>query len=79
MRDRYGGPVFYLAIHPDYQGSGYGKHLMSHIESLLIALGCPKLNIVVRSTNESVLEFYDKLSYQPDDVITLAKRLIADS
>ena len=77
--DGHRGSVFYLAIHPDHQGSGLGKDLMSHIESLLVSLGCPKLNIVVRSSNESVLEFYDKLSYAPDDVVSMGKRLIADA
>ena len=77
--DGHRGSVFYLAVHPDYQGLGYGKQLMRHIESLLLQLGCPKLNIVVRSTNESVLEFYDILSYKPDDIISLGKRLISDN
>ena len=77
--DGHRGSVFYLAVHPDYQGLGYGKQLMKYIESLLLQLGCPKLNIVVRSTNESVLEFYDILSYKPDDIISLGKRLISDN
>jgi len=77
--DGHRGSVFYLAVHPDYQGLGYGKQLMRYIESLLLQLGCPKLNIVVRSTNESVLEFYDILSYKPDDIISLGKRLISDN
>ncbi len=77
--DGHRGSVFYLAVHPDYQGLGYGKQLMRYIESLLLQLGCPKLNIVVRSTNKSVLEFYDILSYKPDDIISLGKRLISDN
>lgn len=77
--DGHRGSVFYLAVHPDYQGLGYGEKFMAHTESVLIELGCPKLNIVVRSTNESVLQFYDKLSYQTDDVVSLGKRLIPDT
>lgn len=77
--DGHRGSVFYLAVHPDHQGLGYGERVMAHIESLLIELGCPKLNIVVRSTNESVLQFYDKLSYQTEDVVSLGKRLIPDA
>lgn len=77
--DGHRGSVFYLAVHPEFQGLGYGQKLMVHIESLLIKLGCPKLNIVVRSTNESVLNFYSKLSYVTDDVVSVGKRLIPDA
>lgn len=76
--DGHRGSVFYLAVHPTCQGQGYGQKLMSHVENVLTSMGCPKLNIVVRSTNESVLEFYDNLSYKPDDVVSIGKRLIPD-
>ncbi len=77
--DGHRGSVFYLAIHPKLQGLGYGQKLMSHIENVLTSLGCPKLNIVVRSSNESVLKFYNNLSYAPDDVVSIGKRLIPDT
>ncbi len=77
--DGHRGSVFYLAVHPNLQGQGYGQKLMYHIENVLTSIGCPKLNIVVRSTNESVLEFYNNLSYAPDDVVSIGKRLISDA
>lgn len=77
--DGHRGSVFYLAIHPEFQGSGYGQKMMEYIELILLDLGCPKLNIVVRSTNEKVLGFYDGLSYIKDDVVSIGKRLISDS
>ena len=52
---------------------------MNHIESLLINLGCPKLNIVVRSSNTKVLQFYSELDYGTDDVVSMGKRLIPDA
>lgn len=76
--DGHRGSVFYLAVSPDHQGQGYGKLLMAKIEELLVAMGCPKLNIVVRATNKKVLNFYDKAGYGTDDVISLGKRLILD-
>lgn len=76
--DGHRGSVFYLAVAPDRQGRGYGQQLMAHIETALQALGCPKLNIVVRSGNDQVLGFYGRLGYQPDAVVSLGKRLIAD-
>jgi len=76
--DGHRGSVFYLAVHPNHQGQGLGRQLMNHLETALIKLGCPKLNIVIRSTNTSVLRFYNTLEYTSDDVVSLGKRLIVD-
>ena len=48
------------------------------VRSKLVAMGCPKLNIAVRTSNEKVLSFYRKEGYSTDDVISLGKRLISD-
>lgn len=76
--DGHRGSVFYLAVSPQYQGRGCGKLMMQKVESALKAMDCPKLNIVVRSSNEKVLEFYGHLGYATDDVVSLGKRLIPD-
>lgn len=76
--DGHRGSVFYLAISPEQQGMGYGKKLMQEIELMLIKKGCPKLNILVRSTNDEVLSFYNKLGYKLDEVVSVGKRLIPD-
>ncbi len=52
---------------------------MSKIEEMLVLMGCPKLNIVVRACNEKVLQFYKNEGYSTDDVISLGKRLIPDA
>lgn len=72
------GWVNYLAVSPSHQRKGYAKQLMQHGEQLLHAAGCPKLNLQVRSTNASVLAFYESLGYKNDEVISLGKRLISD-
>jgi ribosomal protein S18 acetylase RimI-like enzyme len=77
--DGHRGSVFYLAVSPAYQKCGYGRLLMEKIESLLKSMGCPKLNIVVRTTNEKVLAFYAELDYKTDDVVSIGKRLIPDA
>lgn len=76
--DGHRGSVFYLAVAPEYQKTGYGRQLMQKIEELLVTMGCPKLNIVVRSTNDQVLAFYKDLGYGLEDIVWLGKRLIAD-
>lgn len=77
--DGHRGSVFYLAVLPEYQNSGFGQLLMGEIEIVLKSMGCPKLNIVVRSTNKRVLHFYESLGYSLDDVVSLRKRLVPDS
>ncbi len=72
------GWVNYLAVDPSHQRKGYATQLMQHGERLLRAVGCPKLNLQVRSTNASTLAFYESLGYQNDEVISLGKRLISD-
>ena len=77
--DGHRGSVFYLAVSPSYQGLGYGEQLMARIEELLTSMGCPKLNVVVRTSNEKVLAFYNSLGYTADEVVSLGRRLIADA
>jgi len=72
------GWVNYLAVAPERQGSGLGRLLMTELETRLAALGCPKVNLQVRTGNEDVLAFYRALGYGVDDVVSLGKRLIAD-
>lgn len=72
------GWVNYLAVSPAHQNMGLGRRLMQSAESTLESLGCPKLNIQVRDTNEGVLAFYEKLGYTVDPVVSLGKRLMAD-
>lgn len=76
--DGHRGWVNYLAVHPDFRRQGHGEALMRHVEQGLLALGCPKLNLQVRSSNSSVLAFYRALGYSQDDVVSLGKRLIVD-
>lgn len=73
------GWINYLAVHPDYRRQGYGRLLMQLAEVLLRELGCPKINLQVRTSNKGVIEFYRKLGYQVDEVVSLGKRLIKDN
>ncbi len=40
--------------------------------------GCPKLNLQVRSSNPEAVEFYRRLGYTQDEVVSLGRRLIPD-
>ena len=52
---------------------------MAEIEKRLLALGCPKISLQVRNGNTQALEFYNRIGYKEDNVISLGKRLISDS
>jgi ribosomal protein S18 acetylase RimI-like enzyme len=51
---------------------------MQRVEKDLEALGCPKVNVQIRSANAAVVAFYEKLGYARDETIVLGKRLIPD-
>lgn len=72
------GWINYLAVDPDHQSKGLGRAIMVHAEQLLRAVGCPKINLQVRSSNRSVIEFYKHLGYDVDDVVSMGKRLEND-
>jgi len=72
------GWVNYLAVAPEARGRGHGRALMAEIERLLEAAGCPKVNLLVRGSNAAVIEFYKRLGYAQDDVVSLGRRLIPD-
>lgn len=76
--DGHRGSVYYLAISPEHQRASLGRALMDEIERRLCALGCPKINILVRTGNAPVLRFYEKLGYVRDDAYSIGKRLISD-
>ncbi len=69
------GWINYLAVHPDRQRQGLGRLLMAEAESRLRDLGCAKVNLQVRRSNEAATEFYQRIGYAIDDVISLGKRL----
>ena len=69
------GWLNYLAVAPEYRRQGLARALVDEAERLLRAAGCPKINLQVRATNAGVIEFYRRLGYVVDDVVSLGKRL----
>lgn len=76
--DGHRGSAYYLGVHPDYRGRGIANALISRLEKKLIARGCPKIQLMVREDNDTVIEMYEKLGYEIQNVTSLGKRLIED-
>jgi ribosomal protein S18 acetylase RimI-like enzyme len=72
------GWINYLAVEPELQGNGYGREILEHAEGLLRDRGCPKINLQIRGTNQRVIEFYRRLGFAVDDVVSMGKRLVVD-
>ncbi len=73
------GWVNYLAVHPDRRREGLGRLLMDEAERRLRDLGCPKVNLQVRTSNESAREFYRQIGYRLDEAVSFGKRLEHDA
>jgi ribosomal protein S18 acetylase RimI-like enzyme len=69
------GWINYLAVKPVQRHHGRGRQMMAEAERLLRSLHCPKINLQVRTSNRSVIEFYQRLGYSVDEVVSLGKRL----
>lgn len=69
------GWINYLAVSPEFQRKGIGRRMMEFAEDALIHLGCPKINIQVRTANKSAIAFYERIGFKKDDVVSLGRRL----
>lgn len=73
--DGFRGWIYHLAVAPPYQRKGFGKVLMLEIEKKLKNLGCPKINLQVRFSNLTVVEYYKNLGYSIEDHVSMGKLL----
>jgi ribosomal protein S18 acetylase RimI-like enzyme len=73
--DGHRGWINYLAVSPEMRGSGLGRRMVSEAESRLKALGCQKVNLLVRESNRGVLGFYERLGFHVEGVVAMGKRI----
>lgn len=72
------GWINYLAVLSEYQRRGFAGRMMEAAEKKLLAVGCPKINLQIRSTNTKMVKFYKRLGYSVDDVVSMGKRFEKD-
>jgi len=72
------GWINYLAVDPGHQRAGLGRTILAEAEARLRASGCPKVNLQVRTSNRAAIDFYVRLGYTVDEVVSMGKRLEID-
>ena len=72
------GWINYLAVHPDFQEKGYGQEIMNSVENGLREMGCPKINLQIRTGNAKIAFFYQKLGFTKDHEVSMGKRIEDD-
>lgn len=72
------GWVNYLAVDPTCQRRGLGRQIMEAVEKKIVARGCPKINIQIRTNNNDAVKFYRSIGYKTDEVVSMGKRLVED-
>jgi ribosomal protein S18 acetylase RimI-like enzyme len=72
------GWINYLAVAQQYQRQGFATQIVREVERILQAVGCPKINLQIRTANTGVIKFYKAVGYDIDDVVSMGKRLEYD-
>jgi ribosomal protein S18 acetylase RimI-like enzyme len=73
--DGHRGWLHLVAVAPGCRRQGFGRAMMDEAERRLAEVGCPKVNLQVRASNEGVVAFYRKLGYAVEERVSMGKRL----
>ena len=76
--DGHRGWVYYLAVAPERRGSGLGRALMTAAEQWLRDAGVPKVQLMVRTSNQAIQAFYARLGYEDQETVVLGRWLHDD-
>ena len=68
------GWLYLIGVDPSYQRRGHARAMITEMEQLLRSRGCRKINLQVRDTNQDVIEFYKRVGYTIDPVLSMGKR-----
>ncbi|MBP2227522.1 ribosomal protein S18 acetylase RimI-like enzyme [Azospirillum agricola] len=77
--DGHRGWIYYVAVDPVHQKRGYGHRMVEAAERWLAEAGMPKVQLLVRETNQRVLAFYERLGYATSPVTMMQKWLTKPS
>ena len=72
--DGHRGWLYTVADKPEARRRGIGRQLVDHAVAALSNIGCPKVNLQVRSTNTEVIAFYEAVGFSTEDRVSMGKR-----
>ncbi|WP_322785452.1 GNAT family N-acetyltransferase [Cellulosimicrobium cellulans] len=73
--DGHRGWLYYVAVDPRVQGRGTGRATVVAAEAWLAAQGARAVRLMVRSTNDAVRGFYERLGYADQECVVLGRPL----
>lgn len=73
--DGHRGWISRVAVRRSHRGHGVGRRLIEEVEQRLKALGCPKVNLQVVTSNAAVVPFYERLGFLTEPRISMGKLL----
>lgn len=76
--DGHRGWIYFLAVKTQRQRQGLGRALMTAAEDWLRTKGARKVQLMVRSGNDSVLGFYERIDYEEAGVVVMSRWLSAE-
>ncbi len=74
--DGHRGWLYYVAVDLSRRGEGLGRAMVAHAESWLAGQGVRKVNLIIRDTNAAVRGFYERLGYDVEPRIQMARWLV---
>ncbi len=63
------GHIISIAVHPDYRKMGIGEKMLQKVEKELKEMGCYRVYLEVRISNQPAISLYKKLGYLTFKVI----------
>jgi ribosomal protein S18 acetylase RimI-like enzyme len=69
------GWIYHLAVLPAHRRRGIATRLMRAAEDGLRGVGCAKINLQVRATNDGVIAFYRALGFEIEDRLSMGRAL----
>ncbi|WP_439538425.1 GNAT family acetyltransferase [Sphingomonas sp.] len=73
--DGHRGWLYKLAVHPRARGCGIARALIRAAERALADLGCTKVNLQVRDTNNDAAAFWAHMGYAVEPRISMGRQL----
>ena len=69
--DGHRGWLYAVAVASDYRRQGLGRGLVRHALRALAQIGCIKVNLQIRASNEAVAAFYRSVGFEIEDRISM--------